>query len=186
MARLFKLVSVLQSMRIWVILGVFPVANGAAGRSSCTCLAACLGSELGGSKVWEWSPAGMPRWFSRRLRTFLSSPALACSGGSLPSEALSAPRCPTAGGSAGRSAALSRSQAKPPGASSHALVAAPVSACLEVPASAAPPGFSLSCGFAGVRASEILVLCWLCFVSCLPVKRNPPFGYSHTCRVFFL
>ena len=135
MARLFKLVSVLQSMRIWVILGVFPVAKGAAGRSSCTCLAACLGSELGGSKVWEWSPAGMPRWFSQRLRTFLSSPALACSGGSLPSEALGAPRCPTAGGSAGRSAALSRSQAKPPGASSHALVSSlrpfpPVWKCL--------------------------------------------------------
>ena len=120
MARLFKLVSVLQSMRSWVILGVFPVAKGAAGRSSCTCLAACLGSELGGSKVWEWSPAGMPRWFSRRLRTFLSSPALSCPGGSLPSEALGAPRCPTAGGSAGRSAVLSRSRAKPPGASSHA------------------------------------------------------------------
>lgn len=89
-------------MRIWVILGVFPVTNDAAGGSSCMCPEWCLGSELGGSQVWEWPPAGMPRWFSRRLCRFPSSPAFACSGGSLPSEALGAPRCPPAGVSAGR------------------------------------------------------------------------------------
>ena len=56
---------------------------------------------------------------------------------------------------------------------SPALVAAPVSACSEVPASAAPPGFSLSCGFAGVRAPEILVLCGCAFsVSCLRKKQS--------------
>lgn len=130
--------------------------------------------------MWEWSPAGMPRWFSRRLCTFLSSPALTCSGGSLPSEALGAPRCPTAGGSAGlqrgagRSAALSRSRR-----------------CARF------------CLFGSARlgcASWLLSLLWIrrrsrtrdtgplrAVLSLSPVfvKSNPSFGCTDTYRVYF-
>lgn len=78
-------------VRVYGVLGALPV-DSAARRSACVHPVSCLGSERGGYRLYEWPLQAMPSWLSQRSCSFLSSPAVMCSRGSLPLKPLVVPR----------------------------------------------------------------------------------------------
>ena len=118
-------------VRVYGVLGALPV-DSAARRSACVHPVSCLGSERGGSRVYEWPPTSNAKLAFTAVVQLSLLPSSYVFSWVFASEALGGASCPTVGVSRGRTARRrgvsgTSTRAEPTGASSHVFICSPVS-----------------------------------------------------------